>query len=150
MNDVSLITMVVFLPILGAVLLLFIGGEKKVVLKGFTFVVTLVTFFVSIFLYTGFDPAEPGMQFVEKAPWIPAYGISYHVGVDGISLFLILLTTFLSVISVLACWKDIQERVKEFMICLLFLEEKNLDIPEVLQKDHFSFNMFLIILVLSG
>jgi NADH-quinone oxidoreductase subunit M len=122
MNDVSLLTMVTFLPILGAILLLFINREKKDMLKGFTLLITLITFFVSIFLYTGFDLKDPGMQFVEMAPWVPDYGISYHVGIDGISLFLILLTTFLSVICVLACWKDVQERVKEFMICLLFLE----------------------------
>lgn len=82
----------------------------------------LADFVVSLFVYFQFDPTTASMQFVENKPWIKDWGISYKLGIDGISLFLLLLTTFLGPIVVLACWEDIKVRVKEFMICLLFLQ----------------------------
>ena len=118
----DILSVLIFLPLVGVLLLIVIGNEKHNALKGITFLTTLVNFFISLFLYRDFDATTHEFQFTTSIPWISEYGISYRLGVDGISLFLILLTTFLSVIAVVACWKDIQEKVKGFMICLLLLE----------------------------
>jgi NADH-quinone oxidoreductase subunit M len=119
MNILSLIT---FLPVIGVIFLILINRENTRLLKTATFIVTIADFLISIPLFLDFNPASSDMQFVERIPWIEQYGITYHVGIDGISLFLVLLTTLLSMIAVLACWADVQKKVKEFMICLLFLE----------------------------
>jgi len=121
-SDFPLLTWVTFLPLLGAGILLFLNKEKKETIRWVALLVTLVEFALSLPLFFQFRLDTPAMQFVETAPWIPEYGITYSLGIDGISLFLILLTTFFTCISVIACWNDIQEKVKEFMICLLFLE----------------------------
>jgi NADH-quinone oxidoreductase subunit M len=118
MNILSTIT---FLPIIGVILLIFLNKDNPRLLKGVTFIITIIDFLLSLPLFLNFRSTSD-MQFVERIPWIEQYGITYHVGIDGISLFLVLLTTLLSMISVLACWQDIQKKVKEFMICLLFLE----------------------------
>jgi NADH-quinone oxidoreductase subunit M len=119
MNILSLIT---FLPIIGVIILIFLNKDNPRLLKTVTFIVTIINFLISLPLFLDFKSTSSDMQFVESIPWIDQYGITYHVGIDGISLFLVLLTTLLSMISVLACWQDIQKKVKEFMICLLFLE----------------------------
>jgi NADH-quinone oxidoreductase subunit M len=118
----AILSWITFLPLIGAAILLFVNREKKDTLRGITLGVTLLNFLLSLPLFFQFRLDTATMQFVEKVPWIPEYGVTYFLGIDGISLFLVLLTTFFSVISVLACWRDIQEKVKEFMICLLFLE----------------------------
>ncbi len=121
-TGLAILSWITFLPLIGAAILLFVNREKKDILRGITLGVTLLNFLLSLPLFFQFRLDTAAMQFVEKVPWIPEYGVTYFLGIDGISLFLVLLTTFFSVISVLACWQDIQERVKEFMICLLFLE----------------------------
>jgi len=121
-SNFPILTLITFFPLLGAVILLFIDKEKKETIRWVTLIVALGEFIFSLPLFWGFRLDFAGMQFVEKAPWIPEYGMSYFLGIDGISLFLVLLTTFLTLVSVIACWTDIQEKVKEFMICLLFLE----------------------------
>jgi NADH-quinone oxidoreductase subunit M len=118
----GLISVVTFLPLAGAVAVIVGPREKGGVLKGITMVVAVVTFVVSLGLYTGFEVGEAGFQFMEERAWIGSAGISYRVGIDGISLFLVLLTTLLSIVAVLACWQEVQHRVKEFMVCLLLLE----------------------------
>jgi NADH-quinone oxidoreductase subunit M len=92
------------------------------VLRGVALLVTVVNFLVSLLLYRDFQMGTAAFQFVERVTWIPSLGITYALGIDGISLFLIILTALLSAISVLACWTDIQTRVKEFLVSLLFLE----------------------------
>jgi NADH-quinone oxidoreductase subunit M len=119
--QLPIISVLIFLPLLGIVPLLFLDQKNHKVLKGFTLVLSLVEFILSLRLWFGFNDAYGGMQFVERYNWLPQYGISYYVGVDGFSLLLILLTTFLTPICVLATWEDVQFRVKEFMICLLFM-----------------------------
>jgi NADH-quinone oxidoreductase subunit M len=124
MNQISfpILTLITFFPLLGAVVLLFLDKENKEAIRRITLVVTLLEFIFSLPLFFNFRLDTAAMQFVEGIPWIPDYGITYHLGIDGISLFLVLLTTFLTFVSVIACWKDIQDKVREFMICLLFLE----------------------------
>jgi len=121
-TELPLLTLITFFPLLGAALLLFVNKEKKETIRWITLVVALLEFIFSLPLYFNFRLDTAAMQFVEKAPWIPEYGMSYFLGIDGISLFLVLLTTFLTLVSVISCWTDIQDKVKEFMICLLFLE----------------------------
>ena len=117
-----LLTTITFLPMIGVLILLFMNKEQEKSLKVMTFVVTLITFLISLLLLKDFNLATSNVQFVEKYAWIPDYGINYFVGIDGLTLLLVLLTTFFTPICVLACWEDIQKLVKEFMICLLFLE----------------------------
>ncbi len=119
--QLPILSVLIFLPLLGIVPLLFLDQKNDKVLKGFTLVVSVVEFILSLRLWFGFNDAYGGMQFVERYNWLPQYGISYNVGVDGFSLLLILLTTFLTPLCVLATWEDVQFRVKEFMICLLFM-----------------------------
>ncbi len=91
--QLPIISVLIFLPLLGIVPLLFLDQKNHKVLKGFTLVLSLVEFILSLRLWFGFNDANGGMQFVERYNWLPQYGISYYVGVDGFSLLLILLTT---------------------------------------------------------
>ncbi len=126
MENLPLLSLLISLPFIGALIiaLFFKGGnepaDKK--LKIFTFLYTLGIFCASLILYFKFDPQLEGFQFVEKIEWVKGYNIFYHLGVDGISLFLILLTTFLLPICILAGYNGIKERLKEYMLCFLLLE----------------------------
>jgi NADH-quinone oxidoreductase subunit M len=118
----DILSIITFLPLIGILLIVITNKEKQGIIKGITFFTALANFIISLVLYRDFDITTHKFQFTNNIPWIKEYGISYHVGIDGISLFLILLTTFLTVISVIACWKEVKEKVKGFMICILFLE----------------------------
>ncbi len=118
----NLLSAVIFLPLAGALLLFFLPRENHRLLRNVTFAVTLADFFLSLPVAFLFDGSTAAMQFVQKVPWIPQYGISYHVGVDGISLWLLLLTTFLMPITILSTYASIERHVKEFMIFMLILE----------------------------
>lgn len=120
--SLPILSMLILLPMVGVVLIMMLNRENQWVIKGTAMAFALLEFVISLALWFGFDANTAAMQFVERYNWFPSYGISYYVGVDGISLLLVLLTTFITPICVLACWEDIQEKVKEFMICLLFLE----------------------------
>jgi len=118
----DILSVITFLPLLGIALIIVVNSEKHNVIKGITFLTALVNFIISLVLYRDFDSTTHHFQFTVNIPWIKEYGINYHLGIDGISLFLVLLATFMTVIAVVACWKDIQKKVKGFMICILFLE----------------------------
>ncbi len=117
-----LLSLVVFLPMAGAILLLFFKPRHQHAIRCFTFIVTMLDFLASLCLLFNFRQGVAQMQFVEKLEWIPVIGASYHVGVDGISLLLVLLTTFTGAIVVLSTWKAIDTQVKEFMICILLMQ----------------------------
>jgi NADH-quinone oxidoreductase subunit M len=119
--NLPLLSLVTFLPLAGAVLLIFLPREKATLLRTFALAFTLLAFVVSLSLYFGFDGSTPEPQFVEHSPWL-GYGINYHLGVDGISLWLVLLTTFLVPIAVLSSWTAIQDKVKEYLVFMLLLE----------------------------
>ena len=119
------LSLTIFLPLLGAGFIAFVRGEPDVVARNARAVAlwtSLITFVLSLFLWTGFDRANPGFQFVERAEWIPGFQISYQVGVDGISVLFVLLSTFLTPLCILASWEAIKVRVKEYMIAFLLLE----------------------------
>jgi NADH-quinone oxidoreductase subunit M len=121
-SDFPLVSTVVFLPLLGAALLLLVDRQRETIIKHLAFAVSVLTFLVSLLLYRGFRLNVPGMQFMERKPWIPGYGVQYLVGVDGISLLLVLLTTFLTAVAILSSYTAITKSVKEYMICMLLLE----------------------------
>jgi len=122
MPDLPLLSLLTFLPGAGAALLLLLPRERLSLLGGLAVAVTAADFILSVLLYARFDPAEAGMQFVEEAAWIPRLGIQYLLGVDGISLPLILLTTLLGLLVAAASLPWIRERAKEYYICLLLLQ----------------------------
>ena len=122
MQSAELLTAVVFLPALGAVLLALFPAQDHTNLKGTAIGVTLITFVASVGLWMGFDPGAPGYQFTATVPWIEAFGIWYAVGLDGISLTLLVLTTFLMPLTLLGSWSAVEHRVKEFVIACLLLE----------------------------
>jgi NADH-quinone oxidoreductase subunit M len=117
----ALLTALVFLPVLGALAVAVTPREDVRAQKALGLGLSLVVFVLSLWLLRDFQPV-PGYQFEVNRPWIPAYGISYHVGVDGLSLWLVLLTTFLTPVCLLASWSSITERVREFGVFMLLLE----------------------------
>ena len=121
-SSIPLLSVVTFLPLAGAAILIFVNKDKREAIRWITLGVTGADFVASLPLFFSFHAGNSQMQFLESVPWIPEYGITYLMGIDGISLFLVLLTTFLTFVSAIACWRDIQDKLKAFMICLLFLE----------------------------
>lgn len=118
-----LLSVLTFLPLIGAILLaVLVNKTSDKNAKAFTLWISLVTFFTSLLMYLRFDNSATGYQFVEKFEWVTGKGIYYFLGVDGISLYLIILTTFLIPICVLASWNSIKTRIKEYMILFLLLE----------------------------
>ncbi len=120
--DQYILTIVTFLPLAGAILLTLFKEQAAGAIRSTAFFVALVNFVISLYLYFNFDPSTAAMQFEVNQSWIPALGVSYHIGIDGISLFLILLTTLLSAIAILSAFTAVSDRVKGFMISLLILE----------------------------
>jgi NADH-quinone oxidoreductase subunit M len=118
----ALLTLVVFSPLAGAALLALLPREPAAGVRRAALVFALVPFALSLWMLARFQPGVAEFQLVERAAWIPQWGIEYRLGVDGVSLFLVLLTTFLTPIVALASWGDINRRVKEFFVFLLVLE----------------------------
>src|SRR5271155_2782715 len=112
-----LLSVIIFLPLLGLPALLLLRSEDHTWIRRIALAVSLAEFVISLFLIRGFVTANPHYQFEEFHGWI-GNAIHYHLGVDGISLFLVILTTFLVPISILASWTDIHEKVKGFFIAL--------------------------------
>jgi NADH-quinone oxidoreductase subunit M len=124
MSDWPLLSLVIFVPLVGALFILGIRGEAAIVARNAKYVAlwtTLGTFILSIPLWVGFDNQDAGFQFVERYAWL-SDTITYHVGIDGISMLFIILSTFLMPICILASWEAIQTRVKEYMIAFLVME----------------------------
>ena len=119
----NLLSIVTFLPLVGAIIMaLFLRGDDEHArrnAKWLALIATTASFVLSLFILFGFDASDPGFQFVEEGEWI--LGLSYKMGVDGISVLFVMLTTFLMPLVILACW-DVQTRVKEYMIAFLVLE----------------------------
>jgi len=123
--DFPILSVLTFLPLVGVLFILLIRGDEATVAKNArktALFVSSITFLISLYMMVSFDAANDGFQFVENTPWFSALGISYHMGVDGISLFFVMLATFLTPICILSSWKAIKTRVKEYMIAFLVLE----------------------------
>ena len=109
---------VTFLPLVGALALMLVPRRLDAVLRGGALAVGVATFALSLSLYAHFDVSSADYQFEEMARWIPTLGVSYHLGIDGISLLLVLLTTFITPLALASAWRAIEERSKEFVLTL--------------------------------
>ena len=124
MTDWPILSTVTFLPLVGVFLILLIRDEGTAArrnIRNVALLTTAFTFVLSLFIWAGFDNSYAGFQMVEKVEWLGS-GISYHMGVDGISMLFVILTTFLMPLCILASWEAIESRVKEYMIAFLILE----------------------------
>ena len=121
--ELPLLSLVIWLPIVGGMVILLAGDQGDAIgTRRLALLFAMVTFVLSTGLYTGFDVTTAGMQFVEKHQWIPTYNIFYSLGVDGISMPLILLTTFTSVIVIIAGWEVIKQKPAQYMAAFLIME----------------------------
>jgi len=136
----AILSAVTFLPVLGAALVFLLPRRREGLVKVTALATSLVTFVVSVPLFTRFDASLSDYQFVEQRAWMPTLGVSYHLGVDGISLLLVLLTTFLMPLVLLSSWRSIERRWKEFAITMLLLETGMLGVFVAL--DLFLFYIF--------
>lgn len=125
MLKLPLLSIIIFLPLLGAIFIWCIEGKEETIARNSKYAAlwtSLFTFFLSLFLWFNYDASNPDFQFVEKIDWIKGYEISYYIGLDGISLLFVILSTFLTPICILSSWEAIQKRVKEYMMAFLVLE----------------------------
>ena len=122
MTHLPLLSLLVWLPILGGVLCLALGDARAQAARWTALVFALATLAVSVPLFTGIDFGDAGMQFVEQRAWIPTYDIQYHLGADGISVALIGLTTLTTVLVLIGAWSPIQKRVNQYVAAMLMLE----------------------------
>src|SRR2546426_8616974 len=135
-----LLSAVTFLPGAGGLVLLLIPGRRTAVIRVAALVISLVTFVLSLPLYFGFDGDNPGYQFEEYRIWMPTLGVSYHIGIDGISLLLVLLTTFLMPLALASAWEGIEDRLQGFVATMLILETGMLGV--FVSLDLFLFYVF--------
>jgi len=120
-----LLSLITFLPLVGALIIMSVRGNAEVVARNARWIAlwtSLLVFLLSLLLWFGFDRSSADFQFEENVPWLPEYGVGYHMGVDGISVLFVLLSTALTPICVLASWEAIETRVREYMIAFLILE----------------------------
>jgi NADH-quinone oxidoreductase subunit M len=120
-----ILSLVTFLPLLGVLVILSVRGDEAVVASNARWTAlwtSLVTFVLSLVLWFQFDRASPDFQFVERLSWLPEFGVSYLMGVDGVSVLFVLLSTALTPLCILASWEAVQTRVREYMIAFLVLE----------------------------
>jgi len=136
------LTLVTFFPLVGILVLLFLNSEQKNVIRWTALIASLITFGISVAVLAQFNSADPDLQMEINIPWIQVGGwnIAFQMGVDGLSILLVLLTTFLTPISILSTWTAVEERVKEFMIFFLLLEVGMVGV--FLAQDLFLFYIF--------
>src|SRR5215207_2362728 len=136
------LTLLTFFPLLGVLILFFIPSDRKDLLRWTTLITTLITFAISLLVLTMFNASNPDLQLEARYNWIQVAGwnIQYYLGIDGLSILLVLLTTFLTPISILSTWTSIEERVKDFMIFFLLLEVGMVGV--FLAQDLFLFYIF--------
>ncbi len=140
-----MLSTIVFIPLVGAILVLLVGGrgdraEREPIVRYTALAVSLVSFASTLWLWARFNPSTPDYQFVEQHAWLPTFGISYHLGVDGISLFLVVLTGFLTPLSLLTSWQSVHKSVKLFSFFMLALETAMLGV--FVSLDLFLFYIF--------
>ena len=118
----GLLTYTIFAPLAGIPIILLLNRARTRAIKVVGIASSLLAFVCSIGLYAGFVTGTPGFQFTEATPWIASLNVFYAVGVDGLSLLLVLLTTFLTPLALLSSWDSIAHRIKEYTIMILVLE----------------------------
>src|SRR5215813_12761215 len=136
-----ILTIVAFWPLAGMIVLMFFNKENKGLIRVWTNLVMVVGFLISLPLWFWFDRSNSDqMQFVENVEWIKTLGAHFHVGIDGISLLLVLLTTLLGPLAVLSSWEAIENRVKEYYVFMLMLQAGMLGV--FISLDFFLFYVF--------
>jgi len=157
MQDSGLLSLLVWLPIVGGLIVLALGESRVALGRWVALATSLVALALSVPLYQGFDTSTAAFQFVEQLPWIPAFNATYHLGVDGISLPLILLTTFITVPILIAAWTVIEQRASQYFAAFLILEGLMVGVFSALDALLFYFfweamliPMFLIIGIWGG
>ncbi|NIT13885.1 MAG: Fe-S-binding domain-containing protein, partial [Candidatus Dadabacteria bacterium] len=119
------LSLIVFFPLIGALFLVLLSLAKKDYvndLKIAALIISLIEFALSLPLFFNFQKGIASMQFEQKVPWLSEFGINYHLGIDGISVFLVLLTTFIMPVTILSAWNAIQKGVREFLVLMFVLE----------------------------
>ena len=124
MTDIPILSITIFLPLLGALVILLIKDDENSLnnIKKVALLTSFGVFLLSLFIWLQFDSSNSGYQFQEKFRWFNDFNFYYHIGIDGISLFMVILSTFLTPLCILASWESIKKRVKEYMIAFLVLE----------------------------
>ncbi len=122
MENNLLLTYLILLPLIGAFVLLFLNKEKASAIRYTGLLFSTLTFLVSLFVYFGFNHNSSDFQFIHRFKWIEGLNIYYFVGVDGLSILLVLLTTFLTPLTLISSWSSIEHKVKEFTFFMLLLE----------------------------
>ena len=138
-----ILTLTTFLPLLGALCVFLVRGDEETVKRNARYAAlwtSLITFALSLLIWIRFDNGTADFQFVERYVWFEGLGISYHMGIDGISMLFVILTTLLTPICILSAWEAVQDRVKEYMIAFLVLE--TLMIGTFCALDLFTFYIF--------
>jgi NADH-quinone oxidoreductase subunit M len=134
----ELLSLLIWLPILGGVSVILIGNDRSDTARWVSVAISVLIFVMSLSLYTGFDSTTHLMQFVEKTSWISQFDINYHIGVDGISMPLIILTTFSTVLVLIAGWEVIQKRTAHYMAAFLMMEGFKLLILNISGSTHLA------------
>ena len=134
------LTLLVLLPLIGGLLVLLLGKGRDGLVRQVGLGLSVLVFAYSLTLWTGFDATSADFQFVERYSWLPDFGISYHVGLDGITLWLVILTTFLTPIALLCSWESVEDRVREFTFFMLLLEAAMIGV--FISLDLFLFYLF--------
>ncbi len=140
MENNYLLSYLLLAPVLGGIIILFFNKEKENAIRYFGLIISVITFLISLLIYFNYDLAKGGFQFIEKYEWIQNLHISYNIGIDGISLLLLMLTTFLTPLTLLSSWKSIKSKVKEFTFFMLLLEAGMLGV--FVSLDLFLFYIF--------
>ncbi len=135
-----LLSLLTYLPLIGAIILLFFKKEEEEKIRQTAFGVSIVTLLVSLLLIPGFDSTKSDMQFTEQYSWIPSLGVEYAFGIDGISLLLIIMTTIITSIAIVSSYTAINMRIKEYYVSILFLETGMLGV--FMSLDFFLFYIF--------
>jgi NADH-quinone oxidoreductase subunit M len=138
-----ILTSLIALPVAGAILLLFVRGDEEQsapFVRKIALIVSVLVFAETLLLWSRFDPSSAEFQFVERHAWIPAFGIQYFVGVDGISLLLLVLTGFLTPLALLSAWQSVDKKTKAFCVFVLLLESAMMGV--FISLDLFLFYVF--------
>src|SRR6185436_13470081 len=138
--DQHLLSIILFAPMVALAVLFVIPGKNKDLLRIWANLASFASFLISLPLVSRFKVGAPGFQFEEKVAWIPALGANYHIGIDGISLLLVMLTTLMGFIAILCSWSAIQERVKEYYAMFFLLQTGMLGV--FISLDFFLFYIF--------
>lgn len=117
-----MLSLIVWLPIIAGIFVMWFGAGRASFARWFALASSVVVFLLSLALLPAFDTHTYAMQFVERVAWIPQFGIHYHLGVDGISLPLLILTTFTTVIVIVSAWEVIQEKAHQYLAAFLIME----------------------------